>query len=292
MIKRVHRSRRFAAILASTMAASVLSGQAGAAELPANVAAAGRLTIGVNCSYPPAGYVGLNGQPAGYEIAIAKRVAEAAFPGRDALVTQCVSDANRIPFLQSGKVDLVIAALAWTPARAAEIDFSDPIWISNLQLIVPNDSTIDSYDDVVSKTVVTTAGNIYQPWLERCQPGVSIVTAQSPSDASTMLVQGRADAMAYIDVYAFNFTQKNNRFKLAGRLASSAVQGIGMKKGNQAMADWLNPVLADLREKDAFFAAFNEEVKDKAFAAKYRDLVPGPGHPIAYKVVTDAPCVN
>lgn len=263
-----------------------------AVELPPEIAAAGRLTIGVNCSYPPAGYVGLDGQPAGYEIAIAKLIADAAFPGKDALVTQCVSDANRIPFLQSGKVDLVIAALAWTPARAAEIDFSDPIWISNLQLIVPNDSTIDGYDDVVDKTIVTTAGNIYQPWLERCQPGVTIVTAQSPSDASTMLAQGRADAMAYIDVYAFNFTQKNDQFKLAGSLASSAVQGVGMKKGNQAMADWLNPVLAQLREDDAFFTAFNAEVQDEGFAAKYRELVPGPGHPIEYKVVTDAPCID
>ena len=292
MNTKVQNVRGLGAILASAMAAAALSGHVQAAELPPEIAATGRLTIGVNCSYPPAGYVGLNGQPAGYEIAIAKLVAEAAFPGRDALVTQCVSDANRIPFLQSGKVDLIIAALAWTPVRAAEIDFSDPIWISNLQLIVPRDSTIDSYDDVVGKTVVTTAGNIYQPWLERCQPGVTIVTAQSPSDASTMLVQGRADAMAYIDVYAFNFTQKNGQFKLVGRLASSAVQGIGMKKGNQAMADWLNPVLGILREKDAFFTAFNEEVKDEAFAAKYRDLVPGPGHLIEYRVVTDAPCVD
>jgi hypothetical protein len=65
-----------------------------------------------------------------------------------------------------------------------------------------------------------------------------------------------------------------------------------MKKGNQAMADWLNPVLADLRESDVFFTAFNAEVQDEGFAAKYRELVPGPGNPIEYKVVTDAPCID
>ncbi|MDF2810840.1 MAG: hypothetical protein K0S56_1871 [Microvirga sp.] len=263
-----------------------------ATSLPPKVAAAKHLTIGVNCSYPPAGYVDFSGQPAGYEIAIAKRIADVAFPSGGGLVTQCVNDANRIPFLQSGKVDLVLAALAWTPARAEQIDFSDPIWVSNLQLIVPKDSTINNYEDLAGKTVVTTAGNIYQPWLERCQPGVKIVTTQSPADASTMLIQRRGDAMAYIDVYAFNLTQQNKSLRLAGKLASSAVQGIGIKKDDAEMRDWLNGVLTTLRGEDAFFKAFSAEVKDESFAAKFREVVPGPDHKIAYKAVADAPCIK
>ena len=250
--------------------------------LPPEVKAAGFLTVGINCTYPPAGYVGLDGKPAGYEYTMVKRVAEFALGTGDGLRTQCVNDSNRIPFLQSGKIDMILASLAYTPARAEQLDYSNPIWVSNLQLIVPKDSKVSDYADLAGKTVVTPTGSTYQTWLQKCYPQANLVTVQTAAEGGTMLSQGRADAFAYIDVYGFNFTQMQKNYKVVGTLAASAVQGVGVKKGNKAMLDWVNAVLEQMRAEDAFHKAFSQEVKDPTFVAKYRQVVPGPNMKLDY----------
>lgn len=250
--------------------------------LPPEVKSAGYLTVGINCTYPPAGYVGIDGKPAGYEYTMVKRIAEAAFATGDGLRTQCVNDSNRIPFLQAGKIDLLLASLAFTPARAEQLDYSNPIWASNLQLIVPKDSKVADYGDLAGKTVITPTGSTYQTWLQKCYPQAQLTTVQTAAEGSTMLTQGRADAFAYIDVYGFNFTQLQKNYKVVGTLAATAIQGVGVKKGNKAMLDWVNAVLEQMRGEDAFFKAFSQEVKDPTFVAKYRQIVPGPNVKLDY----------
>jgi len=250
--------------------------------LPPEVKATGFLTVGINCTYPPAGFVGIDGKPAGYEYTLVKRIGEAAFGTGDGLKTQCVNDGNRVSFLQSGKIDMILASLAYTPARAEQLDYSNPIWASNLQLIVPKDSKINDYADLAGKTVVTPTGSTYQTWLQKCYPQANLVTAQTAAEGATMLTQGRTDAFAYIDVYGFNFTQMQKNYKVVGTLAATAVQGVGVKKGNKPMLDWLNAVLEQMRAEDAFYKAFAAEVKDPAFVAKYRQIVPGPGMKMDY----------
>lgn len=258
--------------------------------LPPSVLAAKTLTVGINCQFPPAGYVGLDGKPRGYEYALVKRIGEYAFAAAEGLVTQCVNDSNRISFLQSGKVDLILAALAMSPARAEQIDFSSPIWISNLQLVVPAASTIAGYADLAGKSVVTTTGSLYQAWLQRCLPTANLLTTQSPTEASTMLTQRRVDAFGYIDIYAYNFAARTPGYKVVGVLAAPAIQGIGVMKGNKPMLDWINAVVERLRQEDAFFRAFADEVKDPAVTAKYRDMVPGPNVKLDYAAAAAAPC--
>lgn len=250
--------------------------------LPAEVKSAGYLTVGINCTYPPAGYVGIDGKPAGYEYTMVKRIAEFALGTGEGLRTQCVNDSNRIPFLQAGKIDLLLASLAYTPARAEQLDYSNPIWASNLQLIVPKDSKVADYADLAGKTVITPTGSTYQTWLQKCYPQAQLTTVQTASEGSTMLTQSRADAFAYIDVYGFNFTQLQKNYKVVGTLAATAIQGVGVKKGNKPMLDWVNAVLEHMRGEDAFFKAFSQEVKDPTFVAKYRQIVPGPNVKLDY----------
>lgn len=269
------------AVIASMAFAATAAASKVEVPLPPEVKSAGFLTVGINCTYPPAGYVGIDGKPAGYEYTMVKRIAEFAL-GTGGLRTQCVNDSNRIPFLQSGKIDVILASLAYTPARAEQLDYSNPIWVSNLQLIVPKDSKIADYADLTGKTVVTPTGSTYQTWLQKCYPQAKLVTAQTAAEGSTMLTQGRADAFAYIDVYGFNFTQMQKNYKVVGTLAASAIQGVGVKKGNKPMLDWVNAVLEQMRAEDAFYKAFSQEVKDPTFAAKYRHVVPGPNLQLDY----------
>lgn len=275
----------------ATLACLQFTPLAHSASPPNSLVNPGFLTVGINCNYPPAGYVRIDGKNAGYEVTLAERIAKVAFPDKDGLKMQCVDDSNRVPFLQSGKVDMVLAALAWTPARAEQIDFSDPIWVSNLQLVVKEGSPIKGYKDLAGKAVVTTTGNIYEAWLARCTKA-SVATVQSAADAASVLTAGRVDALAYIDVYSFNFVKNRRGYQLAGKLASPAIQGIGVRKGNAELTTWLNGVIADMRAKDVFFEVFRDEVGDSAFAAKYRAVVPGPNNKLAYVNPATGACAD
>lgn len=274
---------RILAALAATLSLSTFAAaQSVDVPLPEAVKANGKLFVGVHCGYPPAGYVGLDGKPSGYEITFARKIAEYAFGSEDALETQCVNEGNRIPFLQSGKIDMILASLAYTPARAEQIDYSDPIWASNLQLVVPADSEIRDYKDLAGKTVATPTGSTYQLWLEKCYPDAKVFAAQNAGELGTLLTQGRVDAFAFVDVYAFNFARNQPQYRVAGHLAASAMQGVGLAKGNAELAAWVNAVIEDLRMKNFFFEAFEAEIKDETFVAQYRDVVPGPNVTLDY----------
>jgi polar amino acid transport system substrate-binding protein len=282
-------------ILSAILISGALAGSAFAQSskvdvpVPETIASRGAVTIGIHCSYPPAGYVGLDGQPSGYEITIAKEIAGYA---NAKLETQCVTEGNRIPFLQSGKIDFILASLAYTPARAEQVAYSDPIWVSNLQLVVPKDSKISGYDDLKGKSVATPTGSTYQTWLEKCYPQAKVVPAQNAAELATMLSQGRVDAFAYIDIYDYNFARMHPEYKVVGDLAASAIQGVGVKKANKELLTWVNAVIDDLRKHDAFYKAFADEVKDEDFLKKYRKAVPGPDVTLDYSKSGSLDCLK
>lgn len=258
--------------------------------LPAEIADRGSFVAGVTCDSPPSGYLALDGSNTGYEIEIVQQLALMAFGSADAVTYQCVDSSNRIPFLTSGKIDFVLASMAYTADRAKEIDFSDPYWVSNMRLVVPSDSDITGYDDLEGKTVLTAAGSTYATWLETCHPEADISLMPTIADASTSLTQGRADAFAWVDVWNYNWAKNNGAYKVAGDLASPSFQGVGIRKGDAELLTWINAALSELRAADAFYTAFTREVTDEEFVAAYRDVVPGPDVALQYGTVNPLAC--
>src|SRR4051812_8466543 len=108
-----------AAALASTSARGGASSPAAASAaaklpaLPSYVKSRNRWGIGVKCDFPPFGYIDVQGNNRGYDVAIARRFATIAFgrPNRIRLV--CVTTPSRIPALQSSRVDIIISTLTW-----------------------------------------------------------------------------------------------------------------------------------------------------------------------------------
>jgi polar amino acid transport system substrate-binding protein len=260
------------------------------ASLPADIQSRGKLVAGVACDSPPAGSIDLEGKNVGYEIEFVKRIAQIAFGDENAVQMQCVNGDNRIPFLESGKIDFILATFAWSPSRAAAVDYSEPIWVSNLRLVVPKDSTIESYDDLAGKTVITAAGTSYIQWFEACHPLAKLSLTQSVVDGTTALTQRRGDAFAYIDIYDYNFVQTNPDYKVVGALAAPANQGIGEKKGNAELLTWINEVVAELRQADYFYKTFTSVVTDEEFTSAYRDIVPGPNVNVQYSTAAAPDC--
>lgn len=108
-------------IAAAAMAAAFGFSAPAKADALADIAARGTLRVAVPQDFPPFGSVGADMTPQGYDIDVAKLIAD-KLGVKVELVP--VTSANRVPYLQTNKVDLVISSLGKNAEREKVIDFS------------------------------------------------------------------------------------------------------------------------------------------------------------------------
>ena len=281
--------RRSPAVFGVAMAL-VLSGSAGATgssrtqrspQLPASIAQRGHLTIGVKCDLPPFGYLDAQGRHVGYDVEIAQQLSEAAFHQPDRIRYVCVTTTSRIPALQSGRIDMIIATLSWTKARARMIGYSTPYFEASGRLLVRAGSGITSPADLGGKTVVTTRGSVYVTWARSCLKGTTVQQVDGIEAAVTALTQGRASGVLYDDAYLLGLVHANPSLEIASTTFLPLPWGIGVKKNATALRAWINAALAQLQAGDEFERAL-ESTAPLLASAGPADQVPRPNTTLHY----------
>ena len=131
---RFHQRRRFAVALAASASAPRLTAVAPLArpQSVAEIKKKGELTVGLLVDFPPYGTTNAQNQPDGYDADVAKLLAK-DWGVKLKLVP--VTGPNRIPFLLTNKVDLLVASLAITPERAKQVQFSKPYAAATIVLL-------------------------------------------------------------------------------------------------------------------------------------------------------------
>ena len=136
--------------VAALTALSLAAPQIAAADALAEIEKSGTIRVAVPQDFPPFGSVGPDMTPQGYDIDVAKLIAEKIGVELELVP---VTSANRIPYLQTQKVDLVISSLGKNPEREAVIDFSAPYAPFFNGIFAPADVTITSVTDLSGKVV-------------------------------------------------------------------------------------------------------------------------------------------
>ena len=111
------------------------------AQTPEEIKARGSINIGMLVDFPPFGILDEQGKPDGYDADVAKLLAE------DLGVTANlvpVTGPNRIPYLVSGQVDVLVASLGITEERAKQVDFSQPY--AGIEIFVVGDVNVEVDD--------------------------------------------------------------------------------------------------------------------------------------------------
>ena len=216
--------------------------------------------------------------------------AQIAFGNRSRIQYECVNTDSRIPTLQSGKVDMIIATLSWSKARAAHIDYSTPYYGATGRLLVRAGGNVSSLAGLPGKTVVTTSGSVYVPWTQNCLTGVSLQQVASPADALTALKNGQADAFMFDDAYLLGAEAGNPGLTLTNDKFLSIPWGIGLRKGDVAMTKWVDSALERMKADNDFYRILKHNVPASAFPS-LANQVPSPGHTLRYPVGID-PAAN
>ena len=234
------------ALAAACAASAVLASDV--PPVPDALKKAGVVRIGIKCDYPPDGYLDNQGKHLGIEVSLARQIAADALGDAAKAELTCVNAANRIPMLVGGKVDMLVATLGITEERARVVDFSEPYAWGGSDVLVPKGSAVKKLADLKGKTVVVMKGAWQVDWFEKNMSDVKLLKLDNVSDGLQALLQKRAEGFAHDFAILVGIAKKNPNTELVGELYQIGYRGVGVRKGDTALRDYVN---AEIKKANA-----------------------------------------
>jgi ABC-type amino acid transport substrate-binding protein len=217
---------------------------------------AGEVVIGVKFDVPPFGFVNpQTDEVEGFDVDVGNAIAEEL--GVEARFEEAISD-NRIPFLQDGTVDIILSTMTITTDRDAEIDFSEPYYIAEGRVLVPEDSDITGVEDLAGKTVCTALGSTYEENLTENAPEAELRLVDTYSECLTLVQRGAVDAVSTDDVILSGMIIQDDSLKLVGEGYTTEPYGAGIPEGDTEFQEFVSGVIADVKS-DGRWEQFYEE---------------------------------
>ncbi|WP_035485393.1 transporter substrate-binding domain-containing protein [Geminicoccus roseus] len=210
---------------------------AAAADLQ-DIISAGKIRIGVPVDVPPFGFVGADNQPVGLDVDVARRIGEAL--GVEVELQQ-ITSGNRIPYLVTDRLDLVISAMGATPERAQQIAFSSPYSALSIGVFGPDDIAVSSPADITDQTVAVARGTTQDIELTKAAPDADIQRFDDDATAAAAFLSGQAQLLATANVVAKDLMTNNPDVQLNPKfIMRLAPTHIGLQQGNPELLRWLD----------------------------------------------------
>ncbi|RYG11333.1 MAG: transporter substrate-binding domain-containing protein [Burkholderiales bacterium] len=239
-------SKRFFSL---TLAAAALLATAGVQAQNAldDVMKAKKITIAIPTDFPPYGFVGTDLKPQGLDVDMANYIA--AKMGV-AIELAPVTSANRVPYLQTRKADLVISTLGKNAEREAVIDFTAAYSPFFQAVFAPKSLQVKTFADLAGKSVGVTRGAIEDQELTKLAPATADIKRFEDNNATvSSFVAGQVQAIATGASVAGNMMGKNpqlgTEYKL---LLKDSPNFIGVGKGEDKLRLKVNEIIADAKK--------------------------------------------
>ena len=250
-------------LLCAALAAGILSGcsvtpqapsaaseaQTQAQEAEDNLAAiekAGKIKVGIEGTYYPFTYHDETGELAGYDIEVAKFVAEKL--GVECEFIESDWD-SLLAGLDSGRLDTVINDVTATDERREKYDFSEPYFFSSRQIVVKTgDTRFSSLEDLNGAKCATNLTNSYAPTFEKL--GVEIVPIDNTDQAASLVETGRADFCTFNNIVLGEYLEQHPdaQLEVAFQIPDSEQQiCVPVRKGETRLLEKINEALDELR---------------------------------------------
>ncbi|OAI44445.1 hypothetical protein AYO38_09690 [bacterium SCGC AG-212-C10] len=233
---------------AATTAPSAAAATFPAGSTMAAIVAKGKLVVGVKFDQPGFGQKDpVSNKVEGFDADMAREIAKALGLKEDQVEFVESISANRIPYLQEDKVDLVIATMTINAMRKEQIEFSRPYYQAGQSILVKKDnSTIKSVDDLNGKNVCSVSGSTSETNVKTKAPQANLLSLANYSACVSSLKDGRVDAVSTDDIILAGFAASDTSIKLVGGQFTTEPYGIGMKKGKTDMTAFVDATLAKM----------------------------------------------
>lgn len=257
----------FAGCGASDASAEAGSGKASAEDGDAvyrtldEIKESGVINIGVFSDKNPFGYVDENGDYQGYDVYFARRIGEDLGLDINFVSTEA---ANRIEYLQTGKVDIILANFTVTEERAEEVDFALPYMNVALGVVSPESRVIESLEDWNGDDqIIVISGTTAETYLIENYPDIPLQKYDSYATAKNALENGNGVGWANDNTEVIAFALQNEGYKVGiPSLGSQDTIAPAVAKGNTSLLEWLNEEIKALGEESFFHADYEATLVD------------------------------
>lgn len=224
-------------IAAAVLALPVMANQA-MADL-ADILEAGVVKIAIPESFAPFGSLGASGEYEGYDVDVAKLIA--ADLGVELELVPVTSN-QRIPFLETDRVDLVIATMGANPERAKSIWFSSAYAPFFSGAFAASDKMISSVEDLAGMSVGLTGGTLEDLELTNIAPeSTEIIRFGDNAATRAAFESGQVDVLVSGNTVAAAISADNPEANIETKfILKESPAFIGVKKGNLDLLFWVN----------------------------------------------------
>ena len=213
-----------------------------AAQTIDDIVKRGKLIVAVDVTTPPYGRLGADGTPEGHEPDVARALAKHMGVPVELVP---VTTQNRIPFLISNRVDMVVSIFSITPERAKQIWFSIPYSFEASVLVAPKATAVTGLKDLTGKRVSVPRGTIQDTILTEANiPGINIMRFDDESAAIQAMLSRQVDVLGTGSLVAQQMNQRQPGTDYETKYTLRAFhQGVGIRKGQVDLLQWLNTTI-------------------------------------------------
>ncbi|RYC30373.1 transporter substrate-binding domain-containing protein [Lichenibacterium minor] len=244
------------AFLGLTCLTVLLAAAPARADTLSDIKARHKLLVGIDLGLPPYGTVDAAMQPTGSDVEAARLLAADLGVELEIVPT---TGANRIPFLQTHKIDAVMASFSITEARKKVIDFSVPYGVISIICAAPADVAVKDAKDLEGKTVAVTRGtgaDADATRLAKADDKISLVRFDDDATLITALSSGQQDIMISAPAQLRDINKRASRPIEQKFVIRTNGYAVGLRKGDgdlqKAVNAWIEKDLADGKLRTSF----------------------------------------
>lgn len=231
----------------------------------------GEINIGVFSDKSPFGYVDENGDYQGYDIELARQIGEDLNVKVNYVSTEA---ANRVEYLETGKVDIILANFTVTDERAEKVDFASPYMNVSLGVVSPEKRVIKDVKEIKpDDEVIVISGTTAETYFTENLPDVKLQKYDTYANAKNALENGNACCWANDNTEVMAFASENKGYVVGiPELGSQDTIAPAVSKGNETLLTWLNDELASLGALNFFHDDYEKTLID-TYGKEYEETL-------------------
>lgn len=235
------------------------------------IKSAGTINIGVFSDKHPFGYVDENGEYQGYDIYFGNRLAEDLGVKVNYVSTEA---ANRVEYLETGKVDIILANFTVTPERAEAVDFALPYMNVGLGVISSDKDPVTSLDNWKAEDeMIVISGTTAETYMIKNYPDIKLQKYDTYANAKNALLNGSGKAWVNDNTEVIAFAKSNPGYTVGiDNLGAKDTIAPAVTKGNTTLLEWINTEIENLGKENFFHKDYEETLTD-TYGGEYADTL-------------------
>ena len=233
------------------------------------IQSSGTIRIGVFSDKNPFGYVDEYGEYQGYDVFFARRIGEDLGVTVEFVSTEA---ANRVEYLETGKVDIILANFTVTPERAEKVDFALPYMNVALGVVSPDSRVISDLSELTAEDqVIVISGTTAEDYLIKNNPEIKLQKYDTYANAKNALENGNAAAWANDNTEVIAYALQNEGYTVGiPSLGSQDTIAPAVTKGNETLLNWINDEIKTLASEQFFHKDYEATLVD-TYGLDYED---------------------